>query len=70
MNPIFVVVVVVLAVFAAATSFYRLRKGDPGPNTGWFPRSARGKVNEEYEKKGWEKPYDDNGDRATGRKLF
>jgi hypothetical protein len=69
-SPVFIIVIIVIGVLAVAASFYRLRRGGPGPQTNWIPKSMRGKVNDEYEKKGWQKPYDDHGNRDTDRKPF
>lgn len=70
MSPVVVIVFIVVAVLLVGGSFFRLRKGGPGPNTGWLPRSMRGRVNKEYKEHGWEPPYDDHGDRASDRKPF
>lgn len=67
MNVVFIAVLGVFIVVVLGISIYRLRRGGPGPQVNWVPRSLRNRVNEHFEKQGWQKPYDDNGDRNPGR---
>lgn len=62
----FIVVIVFMAV-VMLISLSRLRSGGPGPGVNWVPRSMRGKLNRAYEKRGWQKPYDADGNRNPDR---
>lgn len=66
-GPIAIILFVAFMIFAIAVILYRRRKGGPGPQVNWVPKSLRGKVNEHYEKEGWQKPYDDDGNRNPDR---
>lgn len=66
-GPIAIIVFIVFAVFAVGVILFRRRKGGPGPQVNWVPKSMRGKVNEHYEKEGWQKPYDEDGNRNPDR---
>jgi hypothetical protein len=59
-------VIVVIALFSA----YRLRQGGPGPVVNGVPRRFRGRLNAAYQRAGWQKPYDNNGDRSPDRSDF
>jgi hypothetical protein len=59
--------VIVFMLVAAVLSFYRLRRGGPGPAMNWIPRFMRPRANAEYEKQGWTKPFNDDGTRNSGR---
>ena len=61
------VVIIVAVVVVAAVSFVRLRPGGPGPAVNWVPRSMRGRMNSSYEKRGWQKPFDADGNRNPDR---
>jgi hypothetical protein len=57
-------------VVVVAISFYRLRRGGPGPAMNWIPRSMRPKANNMYEKHGWQAPFDGDGNRSPERDGF
>ncbi|RKR73335.1 hypothetical protein [Frondihabitans australicus] len=57
----------VAVVLVGITAIVRLRRGGPGPNVQWLPKSMRKRVNDEYEEHGWQKPYDDEGNRNPDR---
>ena len=55
---------------ALPLTFWRLRRGGPGPAMNWIPRSMRGKAHERYREHGWQEPFDDNGNRNPDRSEF
>lgn len=67
MNTLFIVVIVIFMVIVAVITVFRLRRGGPGPQVNWIPRSLRGRVNDDFEKNGWQKPYDEDGNRNPDR---
>lgn len=70
-SPILVIGVVALIVVIVLTvSIYRLRRGGPGPAVNWVPRGLRGRVNRNFDEHGWQKPYDDDGNRNPDRKQL
>lgn len=60
---------VFLALFAVlfVLSFYRLRRGGPGPAVNWIPRRFRQRLNRTYAEHGWQEPFDSAGNRRTDR---
>jgi hypothetical protein len=62
-----VVAIIIFMVVVAVVSVIRLRPGGPGPAMRWIPRSTRAGANREYEKHGWQKPFDDQGNRNPDR---
>jgi hypothetical protein len=59
-----------LLVFLAlgfVASMYRLRRGGPGPAVNYVPRPWRQALNARYARKGWQQPYDANGNRNPDR---
>ena len=48
-------------------SLYPLRRGGPGPAVNGVPRRMRGRLNESFEKAGWQKPYQEDGERNPDR---
>jgi len=66
-NPLFLVVIAVLLVIGVAVSIARLRRGGPGPAVNWIPRSLRPNLNRHYAKRGWQKPFDHDGNRNPDR---
>jgi hypothetical protein len=65
----FIVVVAFMAVCLGLT-VYRQRRGGPGPQTDHVPRALRPRVNAYYRSRGWQEPYDANGDRDPDRSEF
>lgn len=61
------VIAALIIVVAVPLSLWRMRRGGPGPGMNWIPRSMRGKANEQYAKRGWQKPFDDDGERNPDR---
>jgi hypothetical protein len=61
---------VVAIVLVGGTTLVRLRPGGPGLAVAWVPKSLRPRLNGFYRRHGWPEPYDDNGDRAPGRRTF
>jgi len=54
----------------------RMRRGGAGPAVSWVPRSLRLRLNRYHEQHGWQKPYEESGnklrrwrDRASGVDL-
>lgn len=56
-----------ILVVGVPLTFWRLRRGGPGPAMNWIPRSMRAKANEQYDKHGWQEPFDDDGNRNPDR---
>ena len=59
--------VLVAMAFIFAAAIYRNRRGGPGPGVRWVPRSMRQRVNQRYARKGWQLPYDAQGNRNPAR---
>ncbi|MDE9364776.1 hypothetical protein PZ938_04100 [Luteipulveratus sp. YIM 133132] len=51
-------------------TLWRLRRGGPGPQMNWIPRSMRGRANKTYRKHGWQEPFDDEGNRNPDRTVL
>jgi hypothetical protein len=66
-NPLFVAVIAVLVVIGVAVSIVRLRRGGPGPAVNWIPRSLRPNLNRYYARRGWQTPFDQDGNRDPDR---
>ena len=59
---------VVFFVFALVVVIHQGRPGGRGPQVrGWMPRSLRPKVNARYERKGWQAPFDEDGNRIHSK---
>jgi hypothetical protein len=67
---------VIFAAFAAFAAFVaialtlsmrRMRRGGPGPAVNYVPPPLRGAVNSYYRQRGWQEPFDANGDRNPDR---
>lgn len=62
-----VYVVVVFMVVVAVLSVFRMRRGGPGPAVDYVPRALRGRLNSAYRREGWQKPFDEHGNRSPDR---
>jgi hypothetical protein len=62
--------IVVFAILFVGVTIFRSRKGGPGPQVNWVPKSMRAKLNDRFEEEGWQKPYDDDGNRNPDRKQL
>ena len=60
-------VVIALLVTVFVVSFVRMRSGGPGPGVNYFPRRMRPGINAFYERRGWQAPYDEDGNRKPDR---
>lgn len=69
-SPIAYVVLGLFVVFAIIFTARRFRKGGPGPSIGWVPRRLRPGLNKKMEEHGYQKPYDDEGNRNPGRDEY
>ncbi|WIB62119.1 hypothetical protein DEJ13_17760 (plasmid) [Curtobacterium sp. MCLR17_007] len=67
MSGLFIGLVAVFVVIVLIITIYRLRRGGPGPTVNWVPRRLRGRVNRGFGEQGWQKPYDDEGNRNPDR---
>lgn len=68
MKTIEIVGVVILLAIGFGLSLRRLRKGGPGPAVNWVPRKMRAGLKETYRDKGWQEPFDEDGNRNPDRK--
>jgi hypothetical protein len=59
--------VLVFMALCLAASVYRLRRGGPGPAVNYVPRPWRQSLNRRYERKGWQQPFDADGNRNPDR---
>lgn len=69
-GPIGIVIVVLFVIAAIVITIRRLRKGGPGPSVGWVPKRWRAGLNRKFEDEGYQKPYDDNGNRNPDRDKY
>jgi hypothetical protein len=60
-------IIIAFIVVCAVVSFIRLRQGGPGPAVNYVPRAFRGRLNSTYERAGWQRPFDDEGNRSRDR---
>ncbi len=66
-NPVLFVIVAVLLAVGVVISIVRLRRGGPGPAVNWIPRSLRPNLNRYYTRRGWQTPFDQDGNRNPDR---
>lgn len=69
-SPIAYVILALFIVFAIVFTARRFRRGGPGPSVAWIPKFMRPKVNREFSKRGFQKPYDEEGNRNKSRDEF
>jgi len=60
-------IVIAFIVVLAAISIFRMRRGGPGPAVNYVPRGMRGRLNSAYRRKGWQEPFDHEGNRSSDR---
>jgi hypothetical protein len=57
----------VFIVIVAVISLMRLRRGGAGPAVNWVPRPLRPSLDRRYAKRGWEVPFDEDGNHHQSR---
>jgi hypothetical protein len=62
------VVIAFMAVVLVITMI-RLRRGGPGPQVNWIPRALRPRTNRFFTGRGWQAPYDAEGNRNPQRGI-
>jgi len=63
----FIYAVIAFMVVVLVISVIRLRRGGPGPAVNYVPRMLRPRVNAYYRSRGWQEPFDVDGERNPMR---